>query len=333
MAITSSKTMYRQGFGPLMPGAFISHYPYCLHCKTMEARGKERCTLAPGMAPFGKPDDHDVPTAPCVYMQTMEARGNEGYTLAPDMAPFGKPEDRQCCGASLEALNWMLKMQTAPSETAAIILEPIMGEGGFLTPPPGFLSGLRKICDDNNIMLIADEVQSGAGRTGKWWGHQHFDDGAMEPDILIFAKGIASGYPLAGLATRDNMFDNCVPGSIGGTYGGNAVATAAAVATIDVIEKEGLMALAKQHPCIIDVRGRGLMVGVEFGSLDGKCRNSPKKGFASAVVHAASRRGMLLMGAGARECIRFLPSLNITESEMAQAISVFGEALDEITKQ
>jgi 4-aminobutyrate aminotransferase len=179
--------------------------------------------------------------------------GHSGYP-APLAPGFGSPDARKCCGSPLEALEWMLEMQTAPSETAAIILEPVLGEGGFLTPPPGFLRGLREICTKHGIMLIADEVQSGAGRTGTWWAHEQFDGGAMDPDMIIFAKGIASGYPFAGLAARADAFDKLAPGTMGGTYGGNAVSCAAAVATIDVIEKEGVLAN-------VAARGEQLMTG------------------------------------------------------------------------
>jgi len=308
MALTTSKTVYRQGFAPLMPGVFIAPYPYCLHCKV------------------------------------QEAWGHSGYKLAPDMPPFDSPDSRKCCNSPLEALDWMLKMQTAPQETAAVILEPVLGEGGFITPPPGFMAALRRWCNTHGVMLIADEVQSGAGRTGTWWGYQQFDDGAMQPDLLVFAKGIASGYPLAGVAARDDAFKNAAPGTLGGTYGGNAVACAAAVATIDVIRDEGvldnarqrgiqlmtgLLELSKRHPAIIDVRGRGLMVGLELGARDGSSRSAPK-GIASEVTKACGRHGMLLMSAGARESLRFLPPLTITEGEVSAALDIFSKALDEV---
>jgi len=313
MALTSSKTVYRQGFAPLMPGAFFAPYPYCLWCKTQHAGAMS------------------------------------GYHVAPYCEPFDDPGARACCGTPLEALKWMLKMQTAPSETAAIILEPVLGEGGFLTPPPGFMAALRALCNEHGILLIADEVQSGAARTGSWWGHAQFDGGAMQPDILVFAKGIASGYPMAGLAARGRLFDNLAPGTLGGTYGGNAVAAAAAVATIDVINEEklaenaavrgtqlmqGLVSLAQQQPCIIDVRGRGLMVGVEFGSphttQSGGVPQPCPPGFASAVTKATAKRGVLTMTAGAREAIRFLPPLTVSEEEIALALKVFGEAVAEV---
>ncbi|GAX79506.1 hypothetical protein CEUSTIGMA_g6947.t1 [Chlamydomonas eustigma] len=307
MSLTTSKTVYRQGFGPLMPGVFVAPYPNCLHCKT-QAEWKRA-----------------------------------GYHIQPSYPPFDAPDCRKCCGSPAEALEWMLLMQTAPMDTAAVILEPVLGEGGFLSPPPGFMKNLRAICDKHGIMVIADEVQSGAARTGKWWGHQQFDDGGMRPDLMIFAKGMASGYPFAGVAARADAFEKMAPGTMGGTYGGNAVACAAAVATIEVIEKEGLLRnahergiqltqgildLANRHPTIIDVRGRGLMVGVEFGSKDGGL--VAPKGIATAVAKACIKHDMLLMTAGARECVRFLPSLNISAAEVDIALKLFGQALDEV---
>lgn len=128
----------------------------------------------------------------------------------------------------------MFATQAHPKDVAAIIVEPILGEGGMLTPPPGFLAALRSICDEHGILLVADEVQSGAGRTGEWWAHEAIDGGAMRPDLMVFAKGIASGYPLAGVAAREELTARLAPGVLGGTYGGNAVACAAAVATIEV---------------------------------------------------------------------------------------------------
>jgi len=300
MSLTTSKTVYRAGFGPLMPGVFVAPYPNCLHCGVQKEWGRS------------------------------------GYHPAPYVPPFDSPDARRCCGSPIDSIEWMLQMQTAPSETAAILLEPVLGEGGFLTPPPGFLRTLRQLCTKHGIMLIADEVQSGAGRTGTWWGYQQFDGGDMDPDLIIFAKGIASGYPFAGLAARADAFDKLGPGTMGGTYGGNAVSCAAAVATIDVIESEGvlqnvaargqqlmkgLVALAEKHPnVIIDVRGRGLMVGVELAG---------PKGIASSLTRAAAKRDVLLMTAGSRETVRFLPCLTVTESEVDTCLGVVAESLAE----
>lgn len=324
MALTSSKTIYRQGFGPLMPGVHIAQYPYCLHCK---------------------------------------AQGVQGHSGYP--AP-GQAGEVRCCGGPLEALEWLLVQQSHPSDTAAVILEPILGEGGFVAPPPGFLAGLRALTRKHGILLIADEVQTGAGRTGTWWGHQHWLPTAPAsnssttgtaagstaadacPDLMVFAKGIASGYPLAGVAVRSSLVpaDKMPPGTLGGTYGGNAVACAAAAATIDVINNErlcdnaaergrqlteGLTALARELPpgLIADVRGRGLMVGVEFGGGGGRATPAPK-GVASAITKACAARGMLLLTAGARECVRFLPPLTLSAAEADLALTTFREAVMEV---
>jgi len=306
MALTNSKIYYRAGFAPLLPGVLTSSYPYCLHCKTRQAA----------------PD------------------GDDWYKIRPNIPPFDDYNARKCCNAPLDAMKWLLKQSSAPEDTAAIIIEPIQGEGGFLTPPPSFLPGLRKICDENNIVLIMDEVQAGVGRTGRWWGHEHLMD--SDPDILVFAKGIASGFPLAGIATKEDMFKKLKPGSIGGTYSGNTLGCAAACATLDAIKEdgmlenatqrgkqlvEGIVALTEKFP-ISDVRGRGLMVAVEFGGADGGL--TAKTGVASAVTKAAGRRNMLLLSAGAREAIRFLPPLNVKEPEIAEALHILEECLEEV---
>lgn len=305
MALTSSKVVYRQHFGPLMPGVHIAPYPYCLHCKW------------------------------------QEAKGHMGYRVPPYCEPFPQAE-RVCCNAPLESLEWMFAQQCHPHDVAAMILEPIMGEGGFLTPPPGFIAALRALCDKYGILLIADEVQSGVARSGKWWAHTLFDEGRNRPDLLVFAKGIASGYPLAGVAGRSDLMSSLAPGTMGGTYGGNAVACAAAVATIEAIEADNMMAnvrsrsaqlmrglvlLSKRYP-LVDIRGRGLMVGVEFGGHDGGRR--AEKGTAVAVQKAAFKRGVMLMPAGARECMRFLPALNINEGEVHQALEAFEAACGDV---
>ena len=178
MAVTTSKTVYRQNFGPHMGGVAVAPYPYCLHCKA------------------------------------RQAGGGLGYTLAPYVPPVGPAyEERRCCGGPLEALRWMLKMQSAPGETAAVLLEPILGEGGFLTTPPGFLQALRALCDEHGMLLIFDEVQSGVGRTGHWWAHAPLG-GGVQPDLMTFAKGIASGFPFAGVAARPHLFDKMTPGML-----------------------------------------------------------------------------------------------------------------------
>ncbi|MCP4532435.1 MAG: aminotransferase class III-fold pyridoxal phosphate-dependent enzyme, partial [Delftia sp.] len=142
------------------------------------------------------------------------------------------------CDWPLEQVRFLLKSQTSPEETAAILVEPVLGEGGYVAPPASFLHGLRDICDEHGILLIMDEVQSGFGRTGRFFAMEHYD---VTPDILIMAKGLASGLPLSGIAARRELMDRWEPGSHGGTYGGNVVACAAAEATIRVLQDEGLV--------------------------------------------------------------------------------------------
>lgn len=305
MSLTTSKTVYRQNFGPLPSGVVSAPYPYCLHCKA------------------------------------RHAAGGLGYEVAPNVPPLGKPyAERRCCGGPLEQLEWMLKTHSAPSETAAIIIEPILGEGGFLTPPPGFLSALRALCDKHGMLLIFDEVQCGVARTGRWWGHQDLTE--AQPDMLMFAKGIASGFPFAGVSARPELYSKMSPGMMGGTYGGSALGCAAAAATIDAIEEDGmlqnaaergqqltqgLLRLAQKYP-IIDVRGRGLMLAAEFGGADGSLAARPHT--AADLTHAAAQRGMLLMGAGARETIRFLPPLNISAAEVEEGLHIFERCLEDV---
>lgn len=299
MSITTSKTVYRQHFGPLPSGVVVSAYPYCLHCPTRKAAG--------GM----------------------------GFSVAPRISPSlgGDYSTRKCCGSPLENLRLLLKTQSHPSETAAIILEPILGEGGFLVPPPGFLEELRRICHENNMLLIFDEVQSGVGRTGEWWGHQSVS--SVEPDILIFAKGIASGFPFAGLAAKDDMFAGMTPGMMGGTYGGSALGCAAAVGTLEAIKQEGmlqnakdrgaelmagLVKLAAKYP-VLEVRGRGLMIAMEFDGPPGTASRVTREGF---------DEGLILITAGVMETVRLLPPLVITQEEVTEALEKLDVTLSRV---
>ncbi|MEE8390276.1 MAG: aminotransferase class III-fold pyridoxal phosphate-dependent enzyme [Anaerolineae bacterium] len=238
----------------------------------------------------------------------------------------------------LREVEFLLKTQTAPSETAAILVEPVLGEGGYVVPPPGFLKGLRRICDERNILLIADEVQSGFGRTGKWFAIEHFE---VTPDIITMAKGMASGLPLSGVAARRELMERWIPGSHGGTYGGNAVACAAAVATIRVIREEGLLenatrmgvwlreqlaALQEEFPVIGDVRGLGLMIGAEFTDMDG----SPATDLAEAVGKGCLKRHLLLLTCGPwGNTVRWIPPLTVTQEQMEKALAAFKGALEE----
>ena len=237
----------------------------------------------------------------------------------------------------LRELKLLLKSQTAPDETAAIVIEPILGEGGYVPAPDEFLRSLRELCDHYGILLVADEVQSGFGRAGKWFSIEY---SGVIPDILVMAKGLASGMPLAGLAARRELMEKWIPGSHGGTYGGNAVACAAAVATIQVMRDErliensaamgdvlmsGLRQLQKQHPEIGDVRGRGLMVASEFTDPQGE----PWTDRAKAVAKAAYQQGLLLLTCGSYEnVIRWIPPLIVNASQLEDGLEKFQAALD-----
>lgn len=238
----------------------------------------------------------------------------------------------------LRELEFLLKTQTAPSETAAILVEPVLGEGGYVVPPPGFLAGVRRICDEHGILLIADEIQSGFGRTGRWFAMEHF---GVVPDVMAMAKGLASGLPLSGIAARRELMERWMPGSHGGTYGGNAVACAAAVATIRAIREERLLenavqrgALLMDHlrdvqrefPVIGDVRGLGLMVAAEFTAPDG----TPATATAKAVTKSCLKRRLLLLTCGPWDnTVRWIPPLIVTQEQIEEAVAAFRAALVE----
>ncbi len=238
----------------------------------------------------------------------------------------------------LAALEELLLSQTSPAETAAILIEPELGEGGYVVPPAAFMQGLRQLCDRHGLLLIFDEVQSGFGRTGKWFAQEHF---GVTPDIMTVAKGIASGLPLSGVFSRLDLMKKWQTGSHGGTYGGNALACAAAVATIRAMREEdmpgnaarrgvqltsGLRKFQKEYPIIGDVRGLGLMIGTEF-TVNGKPAD---KSIVKNVIHACQERGLLLLSCGTYDnVIRWIPPLIVTEEQINDALRIFGESLEE----
>ncbi|MBI5842280.1 MAG: aminotransferase class III-fold pyridoxal phosphate-dependent enzyme [Chloroflexi bacterium] len=250
--------------------------------------------------------------------------------------------EEQASAYALEQLEYLLASQTAPKETAAILIESVLGEGGYVVPPASFMKGLREICGKHGIMLIFDEVQSGFGRTGKWFALEHF---GVVPDIITSAKGLASGMPLSGVFSRTDIMKKLDVGSIGGTYGGNAVACAAGVATIKAMREEkmlenaaergvqlmtGLRKLQEEYPQIGDVRGLGLMLGTEF-IVD----NSPTKAkpMVKEIIHCAEEKGMLLLSCGTYDnTIRWIPPLNVTPEQINDGLQIFGEALKEVLK-
>src|SRR5882757_5574049 len=228
----------------------------------------------------------------------------------------------------------LFKTTLPPEEVAAIILEPIQGEGGYVVAPDSFLREIRKICDRHGILMIADEVQSGAGRTGRWWAIEHT---GVEPDMVCMAKGIASGMPLGVCMTRAGVMD-WKPGSHASTFGGNPVAIAAALATMDVLEREGIANAAKvgettlkrlrgwvkTHPIVGDVRGRGLMIGIEIVK-DQKTREAAPQ-LRDRIVDLAFERGLLMLGCG-ETSLRLAPPLVVRQGEVDAALDILEECI------
>jgi 4-aminobutyrate aminotransferase len=248
---------------------------------------------------------------------------------------FGWDEDQtlQFC---LSELDRLLRGQTLPSETAAVLIEPVLGEGGFVPAPPRFLSELRGLCDEHGMLLIFDEIQTGFGRTGDFWTHT---SSGVEPDILVLAKAIASGMPMSAIAASRQLMEHWSPGSHGGTYGGGAaVAMQAALATLEVIQEENLVnnarrmgahltkrltALQQSLPIMADVRGPGLMVGCEF--ID---QGRPATEFAKALQQACLADGLMLLTCGTYvNVIRWLPPLIVTTEQIDESLDMFGAAL------
>ena len=235
----------------------------------------------------------------------------------------------------------VFKTTLAPEEVAAIFVEPIQGEGGYVIAPNVFMQELRRICDKHGILLVVDEVQSGIGRTGKWWAVEHT---GVHPDIVCSAKGIASGMPLGVTISKAEVMD-WVPGSHASTFGGNPVCIAAALATLDVIERDGLIDNAKRvgehmfkrmsdwpkkHRIVGDVRGRGLMIGVDIV----KDQASKEYGgeYRDRIVEEAFKRGVLFLGAGP-SAVRIAPPLIVTQDEADVAIEVLEESIAAVEKQ
>ncbi|GAA5799480.1 pyridoxal phosphate-dependent transferase [Helicostylum pulchrum] len=278
MALTTSKTIYSAGFSPLMPGVHVTPYPYFQQWAAHKA----------------DPEQFDADWV-----------GEE----------------------ALHQLELCLKQRSDPRDTAAILIEPVQGEGGYVVPPKNFLAGLRKICDKHNILLICDEVQSGFGRTGKMFAVEHFN---VVPDILVMAKGIASGYPISAVVSRKEIMDTQPPGSMGGTYSGNAISCAAANATLQVFDDEDLLkncnvrseqffkGLREKLPALLpegvtcDIRGKGLMIGIEFMGVPA--------GFANSIAAEAFKLDTIILTTSIYETLRLIPPLNITEDETNLAL-------------
>jgi 4-aminobutyrate aminotransferase len=233
----------------------------------------------------------------------------------------------------------LFKTILPPEEVAAIFIEPIQGEGGYVVAPTNFLRELRAICNRHGILLVVDEVQSGAGRTGKWWAIEH---SGVEPDMVCMAKGIASGMPLGVCMTRAEIMD-WVPGSHASTFGGNPVSIAAALATMDILEREGIANAArvgefmldrlrgwvKTHPMVGEVRGRGLMIGIEL--VKDKATREPAAAERNRIETLAFERGLMILGCG-ESSIRLAPPLILTEEEATVALDILEESLAIVEK-
>jgi 4-aminobutyrate aminotransferase len=287
LSLTASKPQQKRRFGPFVPGVTHVRYPYAY-------------------------------------------RGCSGGPQAAEAFGLG-------CARYIE--DKLFKTHLPPEEVAAIIVEPIQGEGGYIVPPNIFLEEIRRICDRHGILMIADEVQSGAGRTGKWTAIEHT---GVQPDIVTMAKGIASGMPLSVCMAKAHIMD-WVPGSHASTFGGNPVALAACLATIEIIEREAMQNAATvgnaaierlqtwvsedgigKHPIVGDVRGRGLMIGVEI-VRDTETR-TPAPDLRNRIVDLAFERGLLLLGCG-ETSIRLCPPLIVKQEEMEVALDILEECI------
>ena len=261
--------------------------------------------------------------------------------FAPEVYRVPFPQDYRGPDArtALDALERTLVTQVAAESVAAIVIEPVQGEGGFVVAPKPFMQGVRRLCDEHGIVLVVDEIQTGFGRTGRMWAIEHY---GIEPDVVTLAKSIAAGLPLSATIGRAEIMDAPGDSAIGGTYVGNPVAQAAALAVLDVIEEEGLLQRSaelgdvirsrmllweERFPQIGDVRGLGAMLAIEL--VADRDTNEPAPELASAVVEAAAARGLLLLKSGIySNCIRVLLPLVISDAELDEALQVWEEALE-----
>jgi 4-aminobutyrate aminotransferase len=276
LSVTTSKALYRSKYGPLLPGVYVTPYPYCF-----------------------RDCDHAL----------------------------GEP----CPIAAGEDLRRLFQQVVPAKEVAAILVEPIQGEGGYVVPPPGFLATLRRLCDEYGILLICDEIQSGVARTGQWLAVDHEQ---VVPDIVTLAKALGSGLPVGAIVSSHRLMDSWEQGSHGSTFGGNPVSGAAVIATLQVIERDHLMARATELGKIIkarisgwqtaghgpaDLRGRGAMIGLEFMDAAGK----PDADRVSQIKHRAVALGLVVLSCGIDDnVIRLLPPLTVSDAELAEGLDI-----------
>jgi len=237
--------------------------------------------------------------------------------------------------AVLDFIRMLFERNVPPQEVAAVVIEPLQGEGGYLVPPDGFLAGLRQLCDEHGILLVFDEVQSGIGRTGRMFASQH---SGVLPDIMTLAKGLGSGMPIGAVVAKQSIMRKWKKGAHGNTFGGNPVCCAAANATIDLVREQYVQNAAKvgahfmkrldelraDYPCIGDLRGQGLMIGMELIEPDG----TPARALVDRILHTAYRNGLLLLSCGV-STLRFMPPLCVTEAEVDEAMTWLRPSLDE----
>ncbi len=251
--------------------------------------------------------------------------------------PYGGQKDGGCCQADLTQLREMVKTTIGEGEVAAFLIEPIAGEGGFIPAPGAFLRALHAYAKEIGALLIDDEVQAGIGRTGAWWAAEHH---GLEPDLITSAKALSSGFPLSAVIGKAEVMDKLAPGQLGSTFGGNPVSCAAALATLEVIEEEGLLerarqigaaatekleALQRQFSQIGDVRGLGAMVGLEFVSGPNK---TPNPDAAQAVLEHARANGLLLLTTGTYgNVIRLLPPIRMSDAELSEGLEKLDAAI------
>lgn len=286
---------------------------------------KSKTVYSEGYAPF-MPGVFAVPFPYCKQCSiSLHSDGKYGF--------------ENCCNDPILQLELLLKRETAPSDTAAIFIEPVLGEGGYVPPPAGYLAKVREICDKHNILLVIDEVQSGYGRTGKMFAIEHW---GVRPDILIMAKGIANGFPLSAIASKKELMDMQKPGSMGGTYAGNAVSCAAGIAVAKAFKEEkilenvnkrgaelkGMLEAARDDPktakMIYDVRGLGLMLALEC---------TPGKGYAAKIQAKCMEKDMLVLTTSIYDTLRFIPPLNITKEDMAKGCKIISDSIKEIAEE
>lgn len=239
--------------------------------------------------------------------------------------------------AVLDYIRMLFERSVPAAEVAAIVVEPIQGEGGYLVPPDGFLAGLRALCDEHGILLVCDEVQCGVGRTGKLFACEHW---GVSPDIVTLAKGLGSGMPIGAVVPRKRYMGEWQRGAHGNTFGGNPLACAAACTTLDLVEREyaalaakngvyfqgRLRELATHYPCIGEVRGKGLMIGMEL--VEPGTARAPAKKLCDALITRAFHNGLLLLSCGT-STVRFMPPLNVSIAEIDEAVALLRTSLDE----